>query len=142
MKVQSFIVCDDIRVEVGNKHTLVGVYDEQINFRVTPDKKDTWPKFLKLGFFAKIIIEDDNAKFFNFNFELGQEKKSFLQAAQFPKVNKVPDVMTIVYVVNSFELSKAGILRFSFDFLDEKKEIIQTISPDSNLIIKEVTVQT
>ncbi len=141
MKVQSFIVCDDIRAEVGGKHTLVGVYDEQINFRVTPDKKDTWPKVLKLGFFVKIIIEGDSAKFFTFNVELGQKKQSLLETAKIPKLKTNPDMITIVYIVNGFKIHEAGAMQFSFDFLDENKKVVDTMHVDSKLLINEVTLQ-
>ncbi len=53
MRLVHFIVCDDIRQEVTNKHTLVGVYDDLVIHRprgVDPKV----PFLLKLAFFARL----------------------------------------------------------------------------------------
>jgi hypothetical protein len=55
MKLVQFIVCDDIRKETGNKFSLMGIYENAIEFRVTPDKKDKWPKTMRLGIYAKSV---------------------------------------------------------------------------------------
>ena len=58
MKLLNFIICDDIRNELGNKHSLMGVYDDSIEFQVTPDNQNTWPKSLKVGIYAKVKTEE------------------------------------------------------------------------------------
>ena len=37
MKIVDFIVCDDIRREIGGKNTIIGVYDE-LNIRIPEGK--------------------------------------------------------------------------------------------------------
>ena len=72
MKLQTFIVCDDIRNEIGQKHSLIGVYDDRILFNVTPDKKNTWPKQMKLGIFAKISFGELTPKSFSFKMKYNE----------------------------------------------------------------------
>jgi hypothetical protein len=58
MKLLNFIVCDDIRREIGNKHSLVGVYDDLVIHRPSGlDPKNSIS--LKLGFFIRIALENE-----------------------------------------------------------------------------------
>lgn len=58
MKVLNFIVCDDIRHEIGNKITLVGIYTDSIKVQLPPEKKKLWPILLpKMGIFAQLQLE-------------------------------------------------------------------------------------
>ena len=49
MKINSFIICDDIRSEVGNKKSLMGIYTKELVFSVTAEEAGVWPKDLVLG---------------------------------------------------------------------------------------------
>ena len=62
MKISNFIICDDIRTEIGNKHSLIGVYDGVIEFNVPPSEIGKWPKVLKLGLFARFTTESDDER--------------------------------------------------------------------------------
>ena len=59
MRIDDFIVCDDIRREIGNKFTLVGVYGESIDFEVSKSECGKWPKNVKLGFFIRIRFDNN-----------------------------------------------------------------------------------
>ncbi|GHU73678.1 hypothetical protein FACS189450_13910 [Spirochaetia bacterium] len=62
MKLNCFLICDDVRSEVGNKFSLMGLYSNSINFNVTPLQAGKWPKTLKLGIFIRLDIENDSDK--------------------------------------------------------------------------------
>ncbi len=57
MKFSDIIVCDDIRREIGNKRTLVGVYSNQLIFYTDPEQPN-WPTPKQLGIYFNIILED------------------------------------------------------------------------------------
>jgi len=77
MKITSFIVCDDIRNEAGNKISLMGVYNKKIIF--IKSKSSTWPSVLRIGILSE-------AKFINkptpsiFVFEVIYDKKAISNA--------------------------------------------------------------
>jgi hypothetical protein len=56
MKLTDFVVCDDIRREVSNKHTLVGIYDDLVVQRAPGVPLQT-ALGVKLGFFVRFRTE-------------------------------------------------------------------------------------
>ena len=62
MKLSSFLICDDIRQELGNKQSLIGIYDDTLNFDVPLNISNKWPKVIKLGVFIKLMFDDDTEK--------------------------------------------------------------------------------
>jgi hypothetical protein len=62
MRINNFILCDDIRTEVGNKKSLMGVYSKELSFAVTTEEKGIWPKELILGIMLDFSISGDIKK--------------------------------------------------------------------------------
>jgi hypothetical protein len=134
MKIISFVVCDDIRNEAGNKNSFMGVYDDNIIFSVTPDNRNSWPKTIKLGFHARILADNIKPNSFEFNLEYNQ-KKTLLGKGELhftEKINKIK-----IVVLSNFEFKKSGTMKFVFDFFDENNNIVETINPDYELTISE-----
>ena len=57
MKLKDFIICDDIRTEINNKLSLMGIYNDALNFSVPEKLVDKWPKVIHLGFFIRFDLE-------------------------------------------------------------------------------------
>lgn len=57
MKLINFIICDDIRTEINNKFSLIGVYSDTFNFLVPEKSAEKWPKIVHLGFYIRLGIE-------------------------------------------------------------------------------------
>lgn len=62
MKINSLIICDDIRSEVGNKKSLMGVYTKELLFTVTAEEMDIWPRDLILGMMLDFSISAELKK--------------------------------------------------------------------------------
>ena len=145
MKLVSFIICDDIRNEIGNKHSLIGVYDDSIEFGVSPKKKNIWPKSLKLGIFSRILFTDEELKqnihSFNlsvkYNDELIELGNGILPDGLLNQSNKI----TIAIVNNNFIFKEAGQLNFIIKFFNNKKDNIGTVKPDINFKVAEKVLQ-
>jgi len=58
MKLVDFIICDDIRTEINNKVSLIGVYDDAINFVTQEKAANFWPKGIRLGIFIRLDFVD------------------------------------------------------------------------------------
>lgn len=142
MKLLNFIVCDDIRKELGNKHSLMGIYDESIEFQVTPDKQNTWPKSLRVGIYAKVKTED-NEEVFKFKIRMKyNEKEAVLVDGVLPQSKIKPFNKIVISLVNSdFKFEKPGDITFFLDFYNQKKELMATLSPEFIISVKEKVIQ-
>lgn len=140
MKVLNFIICDDIRNELGNKKSLMGIYDDTIEFIATPEIKNIWPKMFRIGIYAKIKLEDEDEseismfklhiKYNNKKIDLGEGQVNTPKLKSSKKFN-------IAMVHPSFVFEEPGVIEFYFDFLNAEKKIIETISPDLKFEVKE-----
>ncbi|GJL79511.1 MAG: hypothetical protein NPINA01_25000 [Nitrospinaceae bacterium] len=64
MKLLDFIVCDDIRREEGGKFTLVGVYNDKVEFIPLTPEEVKWPQNKQIGVYCRLVGEKSD-----FNFE-------------------------------------------------------------------------
>jgi len=142
MKLLDFIICDDIRNEIGNKHSLMGVYDDSIEFHVTPDKQNTWPKLLRIGIYAKVKTED-NEEVFNFKIRKKYNQKETVlldRNLNLPK-NITSKKINIAFVHSAFKFENPGNFTIFLDFYNQKKELIATLSPEFVINVKEKVIQ-
>lgn len=143
MKIVSFLVCDDIRNEMGGKHSLMGVYGNSIEFHVTPENRNQWPKVMRMGVFASVNIGDDDRKkhitSFSLLIDYDGKKENIAKGNFRPEDIPVSHSLNIAIIHNNFLFKEAGDVRFSLEFSDSKGRIIETIVPDYVLKISEKT---
>lgn len=70
MRIDSFIICEDIRNEIGGKQSLMGVFGDSIILEVPPVAKDQWPKALRLGIFVQLGLEENDQSINNLAFKI------------------------------------------------------------------------
>jgi hypothetical protein len=142
MKLLNFIICDDIRNELGNKRSLMGIYDDSIEFQVTPDNQNTWPKSLRVGIYAKVKTED-NEKVFKFKIRMKyNEKETVLVDSVLTQPKIKPFSKIVISLVNgAFKFENPGKITFFLDFYNQKKELIDTLSPEFVISVKEKVIQ-
>ena len=56
MRLLDFVICDDIRNELGNKLSLMGVYTGTY---IIPDTIVKWPFPTRFGFFIRLLAEGE-----------------------------------------------------------------------------------
>ena len=142
MKLLNFIICDDIRNELGNKHSLMGIYDDSIEFQVTPDNQNTWPKLLRIGIYAKVKTEE-NEEVSRFKIRIKyNEKETVLldRILNLPKI-KTSKKINIAFVHSAFKFENPGNIEFFLDFYNQKKELIAILSPEFAISVKEKVIQ-
>lgn len=144
MKITNFIICDDVRTEIGNKHSLIGIYDGVIEFNVTQGTAGVWPKNLKLGLFAKLFAEteEEKTKINRFKIKLiinGTEKilgENILNG----KGNAVIPKITLVAVFNNFIFEGPGDYSFVLDFYDANGQLISSVKNLEPIKVSERTI--
>jgi hypothetical protein len=120
MKLIDFIICDDIRNELGNKQSLIGVYGENIIFNVPPPEKGKWPKVLKLAFFIRIKLEqdDDRTKLnkFRLNVIFNEKIKTLAEGIINVDLNSKGILLAVVF--NQFVFENSGLMSASVELMD------------------------
>ncbi|MEO6098316.1 MAG: hypothetical protein ABIW76_22640 [Fibrobacteria bacterium] len=113
MKVLDFVVCEDVRQELGGKLSLMGVYPDAmvINFQ----QEEKWPFITRLSFYIKLDPEDAPT-YPNCNFQVSRE--GIIRSAVPLHVDSpIPaNLFVIMLNVQPFAISAPGILNFSLEF--------------------------
>jgi hypothetical protein len=127
MKLLDFIVCDDIRQEMGNKPSLMGVYDNII-LPPSPEGDLKWPVALRLGFFIKFLMEPDDVHPEAFRVEFIRDGSVFSKVEGIIKAVSA-NGFSIALVNSAFQLIGVGPISFKIVFLKEGETIGQ-FEPD------------
>ncbi len=140
MKIASFIVCDDIRIEEGNKISLMGIYNEKIIF--VKSKTSTWPRVLRIGIFSETkFIKEPSPSFFEL--EVIYDKKEISKArgdiVEIKSSNN--KLVRIHFVIPAITFKNEGIMKFKISFFDKDKKLIKSISPDREIYVEEQSIE-
>jgi hypothetical protein len=140
MKITSFIVCDDIRNEAGNKISLMGIYNEKIIF--VKSKSSTWPRVLRIGIFSEAkFIKEPTPSFFEL--EVIYDKKEISKArgdiVEIKSSNN--KLVRIHFVIPAITFKNEGIMKFKISFFDKDKKLIKSISPDREISVEEQSIE-
>ena len=128
MKFTDIIVCDDIRREVGNKHTIVGAYADIILFQPQPNNPQ-WPILKPIGLFFRIIKEDGDSDFDNFkgsifHIPFGKDKEDAIKLGniQAQARGTKPKIFTVDIVV-PLNIPGPGALHLGFQVFKKEEKL-------------------
>lgn len=112
MQLLDFIVCDDVRSEVGSKMSLMGVMPGDINVRTPPGE----PFALRLGVYVRVKLAEGEPCPDAFAFEISQSGKTIVEGVG-PIVSKNPTLRYVAVGVNVAQLPVGyGELSFKVTF--------------------------
>lgn len=140
MKLIDFIICDDIRTEVGNKHSLVGVYSDAINFNVSSKESGKWPKVMKIGFFIRIKVEnDEKAKInkFKLNINYNEKNKTMAEGVINLEAEKNTQGILLAIIFNQFIFESLGLMSVSLELTDKDGSVINNFEMPEKIKISE-----
>ena len=134
MKLVDFIICDDIRQEVANKVTLVGVYNEKIEFASLANAELIFPLAVKLGFYIRCLVEPKDV--IGNRFELifahdGEELTRFVGPFE-AKDRK--DFFSFTIGASAFPIKGPGMLRVKLNLFEDQK-LLHEIVPSYGITI-------
>lgn len=140
MEIIDFIICDDIRFEVGGKRSFIGVAEEVFQMQVPDD--DNWPKAISFGLSVKGLLSqeeiDKNPESFELLIKIDEEE-IHIGDAKFPSapVNKErPSKLSIGVVVKTFPIKKPGKLTAVLIVRDSNKKTIAKTESRNAVIIQ------
>lgn len=113
MKVLDFIVCEDIRNEVGAKFSLMGVYADSMMVHFQNEEK--WPFVTRLGFYVKLDPEGETS-YPICKFQVARGGK--IRSAVPLQIASQGDgkIFAMMLTVHPFSISGPGVLDFSLEF--------------------------
>ena len=144
MRITTFLACDDIRQEIGNKVTLIGLYENRIRVQVLEPEKLQWPIHMRLAFYIKTRLDSKSEGVpIRFEFEVVHNGSGIARASG--KVSRISETGDINLVVNfhSIPIPGEGKLNFNLQMMNDKGER-STLIPDLTMEIsverKQLTV--
>lgn len=141
MKINTFIVCDDIRHEIGNKVTLVGVFGQNLNFLVAQDNQNIWPKSIRLCIYAEIEYKDTPLHSFKFTIKNNKEKMIIGEGIRKSEISHPQTEFKFTLNIPNYQLKEPGTIEFIFDFFDINKKHITSLNPNFSLKVDESVIK-
>lgn len=137
MKMVDFIVCDDIRQEVLNKVTLVGIYTDKII--LPPNTK--YPAKLRLSFFSKFLHEKSDPRLDSFRVVFYNNDKEIARVdGMVGGAINLESPFVVNFVILEFPVLSPGEIKANFVFLN-KGEVVNEIKPPSSIAVLEMEPQ-
>jgi hypothetical protein len=135
MKILNFVVCDDIRQELGNKNTLIGVYDNLVIHKV-PNVNSVVPAALKLAFFIRVKMEkEDSVVPDSFRFESFCNGKVINHAEGRFKIENNPTCNTQLAVLFNIFIIPQDAKQIEFKvYFNKDNKPVYTLSPEPLIV--------
>lgn len=141
MKLIDFIVCDDIRQEIGGKVTLVGVYEDRIMINAPSPDAVRWPVQLKLGFFIRLFNDGSAPDMDNFDLQVSCNAKMICRLSGPLQVTPRQGLMNLFFVNSAVRFPAEG--RLSVVLIFKKNQgIVHEIRPDLSIQVAVAVAKT
>jgi len=144
MKLIDFIICDDIRIELGNKHSLMGIYEDAINFNVSAREIGKWPKAMRIAFFIRIKVENDEEgtrlNKFKLNANYNEKITTIAEGVIDNLEQKNAQGIVLVIIFNQFTFENSGTMSVSVQLLDNAGQILYNFGMPDKIKISETII--
>ncbi|HSW70052.1 MAG TPA: hypothetical protein VLI69_07895 [Gammaproteobacteria bacterium] len=134
MKFIDVLFCDDIRVEINNKVSLMGLYNDRIVFRTHDQTKIEWPAKMDLAILVRLSISEKDMHPISFTFECFSNEKSVV------KIEGDADLASsngsiFALILNTKNISlNSGNLGYSIKIFDKDKNTEYLSKIDKNAL--------
>lgn len=129
MKIQDFLICDDIRQEVGNKFSLMGIYDSDIKIQARAPESLAWPLGINLALFGRFQMESTDPIFDSFEIQVQHNKHEVAKVqANLTSVSR-DNPITLNTRMPGFPLPGPGELTFYVKFNQGGSTVIEKEMP-------------
>jgi len=132
MKLVDFIICDDIRQEVGGKVTLVGVYEDRIMINAPSPDAVRWPVPLKLGFFIRLLNDGAAPDMDGFEMQVRCNEKMICRLSGPIKIPPRHGLINLFFVNSAVRVPSEGHLGVTLIF-KHAGDVVSEIRPDLSI---------
>lgn len=137
MKFIDVLFCDDIRVEINNKVSLMGLYNDRIVFRSHEKAKFEWPIKMDLAMLVRLNISNSEKKPISFAFECFSNDKSIVKIDGNTDLSSFDgSVFCLILSTKNIELNP-GDFGYSIKVYDENTEHLSLINKKALKVLSE-----
>lgn len=137
MKFIDILFCDDIRIEVNNKVSLMGLYNDRIVFHSYEKKITEWPIKMDLAILIRLIINDKDKKPLSFTFEGFSNDKSIAKIEGNTDLSHFDSsVFCLILNTKNIDLNP-GNFGYSIKFSDDNNEYLHQVNKNALKILFE-----
>lgn len=122
MEIIDLIICDDIRHEMGNKKSLIGVYDN-LTIPVQAGKEIKWPRPMRLGLFLRLKCAEEGLSADTFQIEFIYKNKAFTHMKGPIKFPEHATFIGLVIQNEGFPIPGEGEIKFKLKFFENNNVI-------------------
>lgn len=133
MKLIDVLFCDDIRIEINNKLSLIGLYSDRIIFYVNNKAEIQWPLPTKLSILLRFKIEQKEKKPSRFELEYFLNNQSINNKIQ-GEINNVELHINLALTANI--PLEPGHLGFSIKLFEKDNLLFSEENMDAIKILK------
>jgi hypothetical protein len=139
MRVHDFLVGEDIRMEMGNKHSVMGIFGDYLSVTLPADASDA-PISVRLAFLLRMDVGPADPDTLHFEFKISSQEKVFARFEgatgkphQFKGLLALPLIASVLQIPVT---SAANELRFRFNVRDSGgKEIFSDTLRSTTLYV-------
>ena len=118
MKFVDYIIAEDIRFEIGNKLSVMGVLSDEIKLNL-PDNTQ-WPIPFRFGIFIRLEIEASDEIPNRFVLKVDHNGNSIAQMNGSIEVEASVRTISLPLVIHPFPLPGYGAIRFDFEIYNNE----------------------
>jgi hypothetical protein len=122
MKLEDFVIAEDIRFENGNKISIIGVVNDEVILSLPDDIE--WPIPYRFGIFIRLNVEITDLKPTKFILSVFHDDTQIAKLdGSFEQKDKLEKI-TLPLVINPFPLPGYGTVRFIIDIYNNENLLI------------------
>lgn len=134
MKFLDAIFCDDVRQELNNKLSLMGLYNDRMVLNINKENEITWPQPINLSALLRFSIDEKKERPSSFEFEYLLNKKNIIKINGELNIS-ANDKSQFQLILNGIGIPlEPGNLGFSIKLYSQKKLLLSEKN-ESALII-------
>lgn len=137
MELVDFLFCDDIRTEISHKVSLIGVFNDRLVARTTPQAPFKWPLPIRLCTFLRVRFTDGESQPDSFTFEYLANEKSLGPMDGFLKHDPAQKVAVITILGQGIQLER-GLMGFKLSLKKNGAVIREFVHPNALLVIEDI----
>lgn len=118
MRFLDYIIAEDIRFELGNKLSIMGIYSEEIRLNLPDDTQ--WPVPFRFGIFIRLKIEESDVTPNRFVLNVDHNDNNIAQINGNIGIMASVRTISLPLVINPFPLPGYGTVRFNFEIYNNE----------------------
>ena len=130
MRLIDFIIAEDIRLEMGNKISVMGILGDNMTISPIPP---AWPIPMRIGVFIRVLVEDIDQipNKFSIKISLGDDKIARMEG-QIASTERI-GLLTLPLAINPLPIPGPGLLELNFALLSGDEILL---AEQSNITIE------